>query len=60
MRGLMPDASEAELIEATDNLYEYLRVIYRITLRREAEERERKQAEAGSETTKPSDSTQSD
>ena len=42
VRGLMPDESEAELIDATNNLREYLAVIYRITLRREAEERSKK------------------
>lgn len=39
VRSWMPDASHEELVEATNNLHEYLAVIYRITLRREAEEK---------------------
>lgn len=39
VRTLMPDAPHEELVEATNNLREYLAVIYRITLRREAEEK---------------------
>lgn len=39
VRHWMPDASEAELKEATVNFREYLAVIYRIFLRLEAENR---------------------